>query len=377
MTRKKNIKLQVINEKGNFCTISKQKLPSEFKLFDTHRKVPKKENGTYSSENTEVIDPVEHMKIHDNYRERDQKITELKSMIDNRRQILKLKSSMENRLDSDKRKTDVLDKRTKDFLKSELKVTEQELGKRDREIKKFIKTIDDPLIKAALSVKAVGEITVAHCIVYIDLAGVYPDFYIDKKTGKKKPHPKAGKEKARHPSGVWAYCGLDKSSLDRYQKGVKGGGNKTLRTALYTMAESQIRHNGPYAYLLYQEFIPAFYRLSDEEISKMTDGKYKETIVKAREKRPWLIGRYGRKDLSNETVRTRTTNNEIVVVPWKDTKPSHRRGTGIRKMMKHFLADYWYVGRTLMGLPTEPMYPEVKCSGDHRIVMPEERGWIY
>ena len=67
----------------------------------------------------------------------------------------------------------------------------------------------------------------------------------------------------------------------------------------------------------------------------------------------------------------------IIEKPWCETKPGHRDGAALRDVMKHFLADYWYVGRTLSGLPTTPLYPEAMLGGTHRTIMPEERGWKY
>ena len=41
-------------------------------------------------------------------------------------------------------------------------------------------------------------------------------------------------------------------------------------------------------------------------------------------------------------------------------------------MMKHFLADYWFVGRTLKGLSTDPLYAEA-ILGHTGIINPRER----
>ena len=61
---------------------------------------------------------------------------------------------------------------------------------------------------------------------------------------------------------------------------------------------------------------------------------------------------------------------------WSQTKPCHRHGAAIRKMIKHFLADFWFVWRTTEGLTTPNLYVEEKM-GHANIVKPEERGWIY
>jgi hypothetical protein len=61
---------------------------------------------------------------------------------------------------------------------------------------------------------------------------------------------------------------------------------------------------------------------------------------------------------------------------WKDTKPCHRHGAAIRKLIKHLLADFWFVWRNLEGLPTRPLYVE-EYLGHTGIIRPEERGWRY
>jgi len=165
-----------------------------------------------------------------------------------------------------------------------------------------------------MGVKGVGFITVAHCLAYIDL------------------------EKARHASALWSYTGLHKSSHERYEKGVAGGGNKTLRTALYTLAVAQVR-----------------------------GGVYREVYDNVKT----------RLSMSERTVKSRNTQGKLIECAWKDTKPSHRHGAALRAIMKHFLADWWYVGRTLKGLPTDALYPEAILGGNHRTIMPEERGWVY
>jgi hypothetical protein len=71
------------------------------------------------------------------------------------------------------------------------------------------------------------------------------------------------------------------------------------------------------------------------------------------------------------------TDGKKSEMKWKDTKPSHRHGAALRAIMKHFLADYWMVGRTIAGLETSALYPEAMLGGTHRTIMPEERGWVY
>ena len=75
--------------------------------------------------------------------------------------------------------------------------------------------------------------------------------------------------------------------------------------------------------------------------------------------------------------KTRVTGKTgLHEMAWKDVAPMHRHQAAIRKMMKHFLADFWYVWRTLEGLETPMLYPEAKL-GHTGIVKPEERGWVF
>jgi hypothetical protein len=84
-----------------------------------------------------------------------------------------------------------------------------------------------------------------------------------------------------------------------------------------------------------------------------------------------------RLEVSEKEVNTRNTQGKMITVAWKDTKPCHRHGAALRAVMKHFLADYWYVGRTLAGLETNPIYAEAILGMSHKTIKPEERGWIY
>lgn len=301
-------------QNGN-CDLSEKPLPEKTKLYDIDRKRPKAQGGTCTFSNTRSVLPVQHMKCKGTYRKRPAELCELKTILDARRQILKVEVKVSNQLLAYKRYTDVLDQPTLDLLTTVQKQFETELGKRDRLVTKFLDKIDDELIRAALSVHAVGPITVAHCLVYIDL------------------------EKARHASSVWAYAGLDKASHQRYIPGKPSGGNKTLRTALYSMADSQVKHRGPYR-IMYDR-------------------------VKTRLK------------VSDKIVKTRNTEGHWIECPWRETKPGHRHGAGLRAIMKHFLADYWFVGRTLMGLDTSPCYAEAMLGKTHKTIAPEERGWEY
>jgi transposase len=239
----------------------------------------------------------------------------LKAVVDDRKHVLMLRNKAANQLLAAERRTDDLLPETIEWLQDQVDHLSKEEAKRRRRVAKACKEYaeTDPLTAAAIAVPGIGELTVAQCVVYIDLT------------------------KARHASSLWSYAGLDKPSHARYSKGEGGGGNKTLRTALYTMAESQVKSNGAYR--------PVYDRT-------------KERLAK-----------------SEKLTKSRNTQGHLIACAWKDTKPCHRDGAALRAVMKAFLADYWYVGRALCGLPNGPGYAEAQLGGNHRTVMPQERGW--
>ena len=290
----------------------------DFPLIDTHRLSPKHEGGEYIEGNVVLSDPVEHMKEHGNFRERENDLEIIKSLMDDRRQVMKLTMKIQNQLLAYERQTDTMNEITESWLKDQLKSVKEELKNREKHIAKVIKEYakTDKLTAATLSVKGCGPITVANMLTYIDL------------------------EKARHASSLWSYTGLDKPSHERYEKNVAGGGNKTLRTALYVFAGVQIKSPG---------------------------AAYREVYDRTKT----------RLENSDKITESRNTQGKLIDCAWKDTKPSHRHGAAIRAIIKHFLADYWMVGRTIKGLPTDPLYAEAILKGNHRTIQPKERGWEY
>lgn len=292
-------------------------LTKEFQLTDVHRAKPKNKGGEYVNGNVVLIDPVDHMIEHGTYRERDEQLDNIKALMDDRRQVMKLVMKVQNQILAYQRNVDTLNEMTVKWLEGQMESLKEELKSREKIVEKAIKAYakTDKLTATAMGVKGTGPITVANLLTYIDI------------------------ERARHASSLWAYVGLDKSSHDRYEKGVAGGGNKTLRSALYVWAGVQIKQGGHY-----------------REIYDRTKARL---------------------EISQKVTKTRNTQGKLIEAMWKDTKPSHRHGAAIRAMVKNYLADYWMVGRTIKGLPTDPLYAEAMLTGNHRTIMPQERGWEY
>jgi hypothetical protein len=308
------LKTKIRTKQNGKCAISAASLAKETFLFDTDRIDPKANGGTYTDENTRGLNPVEHMKRHFIYRERTPELTELKILIDGREHIRKFMNSLNNRLLAAKRQTDEMDKITEKWIVSQVAEVKKQLAIQERRIDKYIKKLNIPIVKPMLELKGLGTMTIAYLLVYIDI------------------------NKAEHASALWKYVGFDKPSYARYTKGETGGGNKTLRTVLFTWADSGIRTKSSYREIYDKE------KVKLENSMKMT--------------------------------KSRNTQGKLIECMWKDTKPCHRHGAGMRKMMKHFLADLWIVWRTLEGLPVTPLYPEA-ILGHTSIIRPEERGWKY
>lgn len=311
---------------------------------DVDRTVQKAAGGEYVDGNFVVVDPVEHMKSHGVWRERDAGLESLKQLVDDRRQILNLRNKVSNQIRAYERNTDSFSETTEAWLREKEVEYDQALAGRtwlvEKAVREFAKgdSPDARLAMSALGVRSVGPMTVAAMLTYVDISGVFPDKFRDN-DGKQKPHPRAGQEKARHASSLWAYAGLDKPSHARYEKGVASGGNQTLRTHLYTLADSQVKGRGPYREV---------YDSAKDRLSK-----------------------------SEKKVKSRNTQGKLIECAWKDAKPSHRHGAALRKVMKAFLADWWFVGRTLHGLETSPLYADAMLGEGHRTISPRERGWEY
>ena len=219
---KKILKENLKERQNGKSNRSNQFLPPEQELWDASRHLPKSQGGDLTLENTEGILPKETLEKYDNLRIRQEELEHLKCLIDARRQIMKLLISSDNRLLAYHRWVDNLDKDTVEFLEEQSKNCRNKLNQLDSKIKKYLNKMHDPIIKVALNVKGVGPITVAYMLVYVDI------------------------NKTEYVSCLWAYAGIHTPAKDRYKKGETSGGNKTLRTILYTMATSMIKTGSPY-----------------------------------------------------------------------------------------------------------------------------------
>lgn len=317
MKTKNDLKLKLRKEQKKKCAISGKKLKKEPLTFDSGRIRSKSEGGLLKKNNVRALNAVANMKLHDNFRKRSPELTELKIKIDAREQVRKLLNACNSRLDAAlKRKTDQMDPDTKLWLEETISIAEKKLGNIDRRIFKQVRSLSSemPIIKSALAIRGVGATSIAYLLVYVKIT------------------------EAEYASSLWSYIGYDKASWERYKKGQPGGGNKTLRTAMYALGESMVKTRA-----IYRE-------VYDNEKAKLS--------------------------VSERMVKTRDTEGNLITCMWRDTKPGHRHGAAIRKMLKHFLADLWYVWRTYEGLSTAPLYVEAKL-GHTGIIRPEQRGWVY
>lgn len=317
MGTKSALKKAISEEQGGVCDLSGVDLKDDQSLNDSDRKRMKSEGGNYDPANTRVVEPRAHMARHKALRFRPKAMRELKSMVDDRNQVMRVYYKINNQLLAFKRHTDEANPETVEFLTAQRDAIKPVLNDRTARVTKAIKAYakHDRLVEVALAVPYLGPITVAVLTVYVDLT------------------------KAESVSALWKYAGLHTASHLRYTKGETSGGNKKVRTAVRLAAESHVKGgaDAPYNSIYYRD--------------------------------------KARREVSEALVASRTRDGKrIVTIPWKDTMPSHRHGAALRAVEKHILADYWFVGRELLGLSTRPLYVEEKL-GHTGIVRPRERGW--
>lgn len=314
---KEQMKLDLFEDQEGLCALSGVVLDDDPSMWDTDRILEKMYNGEYDKdlENVRGVTPLAHMIRHGNFRDRAPSLDELKAVFDDRAQVMRSTFRSANQLLAFKRRTDFERPETTAFLVDQLKPFTDRVKQATRDVSYIIRHYEDPLVQIALKVPGMGPVTVAGLTIYVDLA------------------------KAAHASSLWAYVGLDKPSHARYEKGVKGGGNKTLRTILYNTAVAMMKNR----------------RCA-----------YREVYDRVK----------SRLEVSEKIVKTYITKGVMKELPWKDCKPSHRHGAALRVIMKHVLADYWFVGRTVKGLPTSQPYAEALLGHTH-IISPKDRGWVF
>lgn len=312
---KAKIKARIRKQQGNRCALSGVALGEEQSLMDTDRVLPKALGGTYVDENTRIVDPRAHMVRHDTLRERSAWLEELKATFDDRVQMMRLLLKINNQLLAHRRRTDSLGSSTESFLQEQMKPINKRIVEIDKKLLTQMVTSEDRLVKAALSVPGLGPVTVAALTTYVDIS------------------------KASSASALWKYVGLHQASHERYVKGEASGGNKILRTVLWNSANV---------------------------LMKLRTSPYRTVYDSVKR----------RLEQSEKVTKSRNTQGHLVEVAWKDTKPSHRHGAALRAVMKHLLADYWFVGREIAGLDARPLYVEAVLGHEH-IVRPRERGWSW
>lgn len=312
---KRRLKTRIMAAQEMECALTGEGLPADLSLVDTDRILQKMEGGVYDDDNTRVVLPRAHMERHGTLRERDAELEAVKALFDDRVQMMRLRLKIGNQMLAYARRTDTPNPDTVAFLTQAAEPVAARIAALDRQIAKALSASADPLRRAAMGVPGLGPVTVAALSVYVDLS------------------------KAATPSALWKYVGMHTASHERYTKGEAGGGNKTLRTVLWNTANVMM---------------------------KLRTSAYREVYDRTKL----------RLSESEKVVKSRSTQGHLVEVAWRDAKPSHRHGAALRAVVKHLLADYWLVGRTLAGLPTPHLYAEAQLGHTH-IVEPAARGWKF
>ena len=197
-------------------------------------------------------------------------------------------------------------------LKLTLAPVEEHIGYFKKQVEKQVKRVRLPIVAAMQSVKGIGPITVAEIITTLDI------------------------HKADYPSAFWKYVGYAGPSSERYEKGIKGGGNKHLRTVMYNAGMS---------------------------LMKAKNVEYRA-----------IYDRRKAKTEASERTTDHQVNGRREPVAWKDMQPEHRHMDALRVMNKLWLAHLWQVWREIEGLPTPGPYVQDHL-GHQDISDPREYGW--
>ncbi len=292
-------------------------------LTDKHHTQPRAEGGEYSDGNLVDLSPQDHMLHHGIWREREAEFEELKSLYDDYKSAQVCRMKANNQLLAFQRGVDRLSPDTKAFLREQVvryEDYETEIGKHiGKWIKAHVKT--NPFVASVMSVKFIGPILAAGLLVYIDV------------------------EKARHPSSLWKYVGYAGPVSERYTKNTASGGNKTLRNSFYVWTGG-----------LYK--------------GKRIGSPYLDIITVEKERLEHC-----------EKIMSHRHNGKTYDVRWCDNDlpgmKGHRAAAARRKASKYFLADLWFVWRTLAGLGTTDLYVKEHLGHESAIIKPEDRGWKY
>jgi len=320
--------------KSKQCIKCGKSLPKEMSKYDTHRKTLRMDGGIYNQKNYDLICATCHMKEHDTFKNREENLDQLKSLFDGYKQIQKTRLKVNNQILASKRHTDTLDEIDMAFLDNILKEILDKEKAKEKQIKIWVKENKNiPIISSMLSVNGVGEIFITACLTYIDI------------------------HKARHASSLWRYfgyhtpCHKRKEKLEtpieyinhegKNKKRWYSPGNQTLRCQAYVTAGCFLKGKNN----LYKEIY--YNRKAKTEIS--------EKITSTR-----LTGKKG-----------------LHAMMWKDVKKIHRHEDALRVMMKFYIADLWYVWRSLEGLSVNDLYVKEHLGHESGIINPKKRGWKY
>lgn len=294
------------------------------RLVDTHRPIHKKDGGIYDL-NTEVMNAVEHQAEHGNTPWlNDPELIVLRAIMEDYRTCMKARMKIHNQRLAVARRMDEVTPEIEEMFE----ITLDEIAPREAHFKKMavkqLAKVSMPIAAIMQNIHGVGPISTAESITLLNI------------------------QIADTPSDFWKFIGYHCPAGERYVKGVKGGGHKHLRTVYYNLGMSLIRAGNPD----YRE--PYDRRKAKQQINE------REVMHTHR-----LKGENGRSQFIKK------------MTPWKDVSDRHRHMDALRYMNKAFLADLWFVWRTISGLPTRDLW--IKEHGGHEsaMILPRERGWEF